>query len=194
MIAGHFGFAAAVKSKAPNVPLWLLMVACQWLDIVFVPLVAFGVEGLEPISGVKSPGYGEVIIHADYTHSLVGAALLSLLFGAVAAWRYGRRSGVILGLVSMSHWLLDLFMHRADMPLLPGNAGDFPRLGFGLWRSPAAAGGLELAFVVVGAVLYWRAARQVAETDGAQIKRANLCGALALGFGVLTLALDLAGL
>ena len=31
MIAGHFGFAAAVKSREPQTPLWALMFATAWL-------------------------------------------------------------------------------------------------------------------------------------------------------------------
>ncbi len=123
MIAGHFGFAAAVKAKAPAVPLWSLMLACQWLDVIFVPLLMSGVERLVPIDGVKEPGYGQVIIYADYTHSLLGAAVLAMLFGVVAAIRYGKTSGLVLAGVVLSHWVLDLFMHRDDMPFLPGNAG-----------------------------------------------------------------------
>ena len=64
MIAGHFGFAAAVKSRERQVPLWALMLATQWLDVVFVPLLLLGVETLTPVPGTRG-GYGEVIIHAD---------------------------------------------------------------------------------------------------------------------------------
>jgi hypothetical protein len=74
-------------------------------------------------------------IPADYTHSLVGA--------------WGRRTGVVLGLVSFSHWLLDLIVHRHDMPVLPGNAGHLPRLGFGLWQI-LIGGLLVLALDVTG--------------------------------------------
>jgi hypothetical protein len=192
VIAGHFGLAAGVKGKAPAVPLWALMLACQWLDVVFVVLFATGVERLEPIPGAAA--YGGVIIHADYTHSLVGAAVLSLLFGAVAAIWYGRRSGWILGLVAMSHWVLDLIVHRDDMPILPGGGGGLPRLGFGLWRYPAYAAVLELAIVVAGSVLYWQAARRVAGGDAKFVARANLCGGLILVTGVLTLGLNLFGM
>src|ERR1700682_2948397 len=136
MIAGHFGFAAVVKAKAPAVPLWALMLACQWLDVVFVVLYLAGVERLGPILGATSGAYGAVIIHADYTHSLLGAALLSVLFGATASIRYGLRGGSILALVAMSHWALDVIVHRADMPILPGGGGAFAHLGFGLWRYP----------------------------------------------------------
>ena len=54
MIAGHFGLAAGVKSREPAVPLWALMLATQWLDVVFVPLVGAGVEGLAPVPGMSA--------------------------------------------------------------------------------------------------------------------------------------------
>lgn len=190
MIAGHFGLAAAVKSREPEVPLWALMLATQWLDVVFVPLVGAGVEGLTPVPGM-SEGYGRVIIHADYTHSLLGALVLAALYGAAFGIRWGKRTGVVLGAVVFSHWLLDLIMHRADMPFLPGGAGNFPRLGFGLWRMPALAGIVELVLVVVGSWLYWRAAAQAAPPDRA--KRAHLVGALSLASGIVVLGLNLLG-
>jgi hypothetical protein len=194
VIAGHFGFATAVKARERAVPLWLLLLACQWLDVIFVPLLLAGVERLEPLAGTKPGTYGAAVIDADYTHSLLGAVLLSLLFGALAGIRYGRRSGVVLALVACSHWLLDLPLHRADMPILPGNAGNLPRLGFGLWQYPAASAILELGLVLVGSLLYWRAALGVARSDAALVRRAHTCGALALAAGLATLGLNLAGM
>jgi hypothetical protein len=193
VIAGHFGFAAAVKAKAPVTPLWTLMLASQWLDVVFVFLYLAGIEGLQPIAGAADGAYGAVIIHADYTHSLVGAALLSVLFGALAAIRYGLWSGSVLALVAMSHWVLDLIVHRADMPVLPGGSGSMTRLGFGLWRHPAMSAVLELAIVVAGSMLYWRAARRVAGADPKMAVRANLCGVSVLAAGLVTLALNVFG-
>ena len=85
MIAGHFGFAAAVKSRETAAPLWALMLATVWLDVVFVPLFLTHVETIKAVSG--PPGaYGGGEIFADYTHSLVGAVALSVLFGP---WRLG---------------------------------------------------------------------------------------------------------
>jgi hypothetical protein len=191
VIAGHFGFAAAIKAKERSTPLWALMLACQWLDIVFVPLLAAGVETMQPLDAAKPGAYGDAIIHADYTHSLVGAIVLSIVLGAALGAKYGRRSGIVIGAVAMSHWVLDLVMHRGDMPVLPGGAGV---LGFGLWRSQAASAIVELALVVIGAWLYGRAAREVAGTDVALQRRAKLCGAVALASGAGVLALNLAGM
>jgi hypothetical protein len=193
VIAGHFGFAAGVKARAPAAPLWALMLGSQWLDVVFVPLLVAGVERLEPLDVSRPGAYGGAVIHADYTHSLVGALVLSALFGASFLARYGGRSAVVLGLVAFSHWLLDLPFHRADMPVLPGGAGGLPKLGFGLWELPAVAGGIELLIVVAGAAMYWTAARAVAGPDAAMRRRAHACGAAVLAAGLLTLGLNLLG-
>jgi len=194
MIAGHFGLAAAVKAKAPQTPLWALMLASQWLDVVFVPLLVVGVERLEPVQGAKPGAYGGAVIHADYTHSLVGALVLSGVFGVLFLGRYGRRSALVLGLVSLSHWVLDLPLHRADMPILPGGGGGLPMLGFGLWQYPAASAALELLIVVVGAAMYWRAASRVAGDDAAAKRRARICGAAVLAAALLTLTMNLFGM
>ncbi|WP_372672401.1 permease [Amycolatopsis kentuckyensis] len=181
MIAGHFGLAAAVKAGRPAIPVWTLMLATAWLDVVFVPLYLSGIET------VDGAGYGGGVIHADYTHSLVGALVLSALFGAVASRWLGRETGLILSAVVFSHWLLDLVVHRADLPILPGNAGDLPTFGFGLWRLPAVSAVVELLLLAVGIGLYWRAA---AKRDP---KRARTLGLSAAAFGVVTLAADLLG-
>jgi hypothetical protein len=192
MIAGHFGLAAAVKSRERQAPLWALMLATVWLDIVFVPLLLTGVETIQPAPGTHG-GYGGVIINANYTHSLVGALGISAIFGGVAAVWWGRRTGFVLGAVVFSHWLLDLVVHRADMPILPGDYGTLPRLGFGLWRFPNAVMSVELVLVIAGAWLYWRAARQTVGSLHSLRARANLAGLLVLVFGVGVLVLDVLG-
>jgi len=159
MVAGHFALAAGVKAGEPSVPLWAVMLATQFLDVVFIPLYLTGIETIVPVG---PGGYGGSIIHADYTHSLVGALVLSaLVLGA--GWKFwGRRGGLVLGAVTFSHWLLDLVVHRADLPLLPGNWGHLPTLGFSLWQFPALTAGIELAMVVVATVLYGASLLKVA--------------------------------
>ena len=192
MVAGHFGLAAVVKAKEPQVPLWSLMLATAWLDVLFVPLYIAGIERIEPAPGTGGTGYGEGVIYADYTHSLVGALALGLLFGLVAAVPWGRRTGAILGAVVFSHWVLDLLVHRGDMPILPGNLGDLPRLGFGLWQIPLAAAAAELALVAIGAVLYGRAAaRRAGPAAGG---RSRLAAGATFAVAVLVLGLSVLGL
>ena len=192
MIAGHFGFAAIVKSRETRVPLWSLMLATVWLDILFIPLLMMKIETFQSVPGLKG-GYGEHIIYADYTHSLVGALGLSLAFGLIFLVPWGKRCAMVLAFVSFSHWLLDLIVHRQDMPILPGNAGNLPRLGFGFWQFKTASILVELALVVLGAFCYWRAASAVTTTAQKGRTRAVITAILILLCGITVLALDAAG-
>ena len=189
MIAGHFGFAAMVKGREPATPIWILMLATVWLDIVFIPLYILKIETIQRIADAHT-GYGTSIIYADYTHSLVGAAVLSLLLGAIGGIFWGKRSAVVIGLVSFSHWVLDLIVHRGDMPILPANIGNLPRLGFGLWRFPAASAAIELVLVLLGAMMYWGAARTAALQAKRGIRIAAVTACLIAVFGVLILWMD----
>ena len=192
MIAGHFGFAAIVKGIERRTPLWILMLAAVWLDIVFVPLYLAGVETIEPAAGAVG-SYGGGIIHADYTHSLVGAIVLSVALGVLAAFAWGKRSGAFVAFVAFSHWLLDLVVHRADMPLLPANLGNLPLLGFGLWRLPSASIIVELVLVLLGAWVYGHAARDIArQNKRGKILATTVAGLIAL-CGILVLYLDASG-
>jgi hypothetical protein len=191
VIAGHFGFAAIVKSRETRVPLWALMLATVWLDIVFVPLLMMKIESFKTVPGLPG-GYGEHIIYADYTHSLVGALVLSLAFGLIFGVRWGKRCAIVLAFVSFSHWLLDLVVHRQDMPILPGNAGNLPRLGFGLWQFKSASIVVELVLVILGAFCYWRAASTVTTEAQRGRTRAILTAILILICGITVLALDAA--
>ncbi len=64
VIVGHYGLAAGAKSVDRRAPLWSLMLATQWLDVVFIPLFLLGIETIETL---PQGGYGDVVIHADYT-------------------------------------------------------------------------------------------------------------------------------
>jgi membrane-bound metal-dependent hydrolase YbcI (DUF457 family) len=189
VIVGHYALAAGAKSVDHRAPLWSLMLATQWLDVVFVPLFLLGIETIETLPG---GGYGTVVIHADYTHSLLGALVLSAAFGAVGWWRWDRRLGLLLGAVAFSHWLLDLIVHRGDMPILPGNAGDLPLLGFGLWRVPIVSIPLEGALLLLGVFLYWRAAKSVGSRPGSRVTPGLVVAALLVS-GAIVLALDALG-
>jgi membrane-bound metal-dependent hydrolase YbcI (DUF457 family) len=190
VVTGHFGFAAGVKAKERFVPLWALMLASVWLDILFIPLFAVGAESIDDVPGTDG-GYGDVIIHADYTHSLLGALLIAVVTGWIATRWWGRRGGIVIGAVVFSHWVLDLIVHRDDMPLLPGNLGDV-RVGFGLWKVEWAAILTEAAIMLVGAYLYWRAAQAVERAAGVATGRANLVAGLLVLFGAVVLTLDVA--
>src|ERR1035441_9289882 len=85
MVAGHFGFAALVKSREKSAPLWALMLSTVWLDVVFLPLFIFHRETVQPVHA----GDGGLLIHADYTHSYARAFMPSFTFGTVSPMHSG---------------------------------------------------------------------------------------------------------
>lgn len=188
MFAGHFGLAAAVKSKTNRVPLWSLMLGTQLLDVIFVPFFLTGIETLEPVAD----GYGGSIIHADYTHSLVGALFIALIVGHFAKYKWGMKGGLLMSAMIFSHWVLDLLVHRADLPILPGNYGNLPLLGFGLWQYPTISMIIELIIIASGWLLYTRSILQ--EASG-QNKKWAIASSTVLGILLaLSLLTDVLGI
>lgn len=153
MFAGHFGVAAAVKAKAHKVPLWAIMVSTQLIDIIFIPLFLAKVEYMVDVT---EKSYGGSMIYAFYSHSMIGTLLLAILVGIVSGHFWGRKSGIILGSVVFSHWLLDLLVHRSDLPIFPGNLGNLPLLGFGLWNFTMISLFIEAVLVLTGGFLYFK--------------------------------------
>ena len=154
MFIGHFALGTMVKPLVPTLPIWALVVALQFMDLLFLPLVAVGIERY------TSGPFGHSEIEAFYTHSLVGAAFVAALayWIGVTFWKT-RLSGLILAGLSFSHWIIDLFVHHNDMPWLPGNFGNFALLGFGLWDFEYAVFGTELLMAIIAVVLYFNWAR-----------------------------------
>jgi hypothetical protein len=198
MTAGHFGFAVGVKKWAPRLPLWALLLSTYWLDVIFIILFALGIEGFAPVNPAGGNSYGGMIIHAYYTHSLVGALLLSGAAGWLASRFWGKRSGWVITAVAFSHWLLDLLVHRPDLPVLPGNLGNLPLLGFGLWRFSVVSAVLELALILGGSYLYFRSAMRLpTPSDGnrsQQRRRVVEASGVTAVLLILLLTTDLLGL
>lgn len=187
MIAGHIGVAVAAKSSDRKVPIWALLVASFLPDLIFPVLWALGIESMSTLPGTDG-GYGKMAFEVDYSHSFIGVILLSIVVWIFTARWWGARGGFILGMVVFSHWMLDLIVHRPDMPLMPGNAGNLPRVGLGLWDAPAAAAVLEAVLVIGGVFLYWRSAPRDApggRAGASQRSAMNAVVLLLVGLGVL---------
>src|SRR5690606_33978479 len=96
MTAGHFGLAAGVKQWAPRLPLWALMLSTYLLDVIFIFFFAAGLESLAPADPAQPMGYGNVLIQAYYTHSLLGALLIAAVAGWVAGRSWGQQGGLVV--------------------------------------------------------------------------------------------------
>lgn len=153
MFIGHWApafLAAAVSPRAPR--LGALFVAGQLVDWAFFALTIAGVEKMRIEPGATAMNALD-LYHMPYTHSLLGSAVWAVAFAAVLMlWRRDLVAAVIGGLVVLSHWLLDLLVHRPDLTL----AGSPPKFGLGLWNYPMIEIPLELGLIGLSFWLYLR--------------------------------------
>jgi len=156
MFIGHFGAAFALKPAAPRVSLGMLFISAQFVDLLWPGMLLIGAERVEIVPGITQMVPLD-FVHYPITHSLVGAAGWALLVaGVYAIARKYRAGAIVCGIAVLSHWVLDLLVHRPDLPLMPGES---VRLGLGLWNQPVAAIALESVIFIAGVWLYCRATR-----------------------------------
>ena len=153
MFVGHFAVGLAAKRIEPKVSLGTLVLSVQLLDLLWPIFLILGIEHvrINPGNTAFTP-----LDFYDYpvSHSLVTVSGWGVLLGVVyfVIRRSARGAWVLAGGV-VSHWVLDLISHRADMPLMPGKP---VYVGFGLWNSFAASLILEALLFVLGVLIYVR--------------------------------------
>src|SRR2546426_10685123 len=154
MFVGHYGVSFAAKKAEPAVPLWVLFIAVQLLDVLWAPFVLLGLEKVRIVPGITASNPLD-LYYMPYTHSLLAAIGWSVV--AFLAYRFAVRSApsraaAIVGLAVFSHWVLEFLVHRPDLPLYDNTA----KVGLGLWNLPAIALGLEAVLLFGGMWLYFR--------------------------------------
>jgi hypothetical protein len=157
MFLGHFGVGFGAKRAAPGVSLGTLFAACQFADLLWPTLVLFGIERFEIRPGITAVTPLDFVSY-PYSHSLVAMSVWGVLSGTVYALINRSRvaTATTLAVVVVSHWVLDVFVHRPDMPVTVGGT---MRLGFGLWNSVPGTLIAELSVFTAGVVLYARQTR-----------------------------------
>ncbi len=153
MFLGHYAVGFGSKRAAPKASLGTLILAAQFLDLLWPILVLAGIEHvrIDPGNTPLTPldFYDYPVSHSLLTALAWGAAL-GLLYAAVQ--RYPR-GGWFVAIAVASHWVLDVVSHRPDMPLAPGL---HTYIGLGLWYSVPATIIVELALFAAGVYLYTR--------------------------------------
>ena len=154
MFVGHYGPSLAAKAAKNPIPLWILFVAVQLLDVFWSIFVLLGIEKVRIAPGITATNPLD-LYYMPYTHSLLGAMLWSIAAG-VAYYVFRRAegwsAGAIVGAAVLSHWVLDWFVHRPDLPLYDNSF----KVGLGLWNHPAFAFTLEIAVLFGGMGLYMK--------------------------------------
>ena len=148
MFVGHYGVSFAAKRVDRDIPLWVLFLAVQLLDVLWAPCILLGIEKVRIVPGITASNPLN-LYYMPYTHSLVAAVAWSLAGGLayqLVAHPARRQSSVVVGLAVFSHWILDFLVHRPDLPLYDNSA----KVGLGLWNFPSLAFGLEAALLFGG--------------------------------------------
>jgi hypothetical protein len=157
MFLGHYGPSFLAKRMEQAVPLWVLFIAVQLLDVFWGVFVLLGVEKVRIVPGFTRTNALD-LYYMPYTHSLPGA----LAWGLVAGIAYllvtrSQRGSLLVGLAVFSHWPLDLLVHRPDLALYD----DAAKVGLGLWDYPLLTLAVEGGFVLGSLALYMAVSRGV---------------------------------
>lgn len=153
MFTGHYSVSFAAKTAEKRIPLWLLFIAVQFIDVLWSIFVLLGIEKVRIVPGITASNALD-LYYMPYTHSLLGVLCWSALAYVVcqmAPSLRGVRTGLILAAAVFSHWILDLIVHRPDLTFYDSVG----KMGFGLWNYRGAAFALEMAVLLCGAAMLY---------------------------------------
>ena len=161
MFIGHFGagFAAKAVDKRPS--LGTLFLASQFIDLLWPIFLILGIEQvkIDPGNTAFTP---LDFIYYPFSHSLFSVVIWAVLVGGIYFFmKKNLRGSILLGVLVLSHWILDLITHRPDLPLLPWQ--DY-MVGFGLWNSIFFTVLVEASIFIIGAYLYFKYTSAVNKT------------------------------
>ena len=155
MFIGHFGLGMAGKKYMPEVSLGVLFLSVQLVDLIWPFLLLAGLEEvrIEPGFTAANPFN---MVHYPITHSLLGGILWAIAFGGIYYFiKKSKKIGLFLAGGVISHWFLDLLMHKPDLPIYPGGA----KYGFGIWDSVPLTIAIELLLFAGGIYLYLKSTK-----------------------------------
>ena len=178
MFVGHYGPSYVIKAAQPAIPLWLLFIAVQLVDVAWSMLIMLGIEKARIVPGITASNPFD-LYYMPYTHSFVAAILWSVAAGGLCNVLFGLRkwsAAVWIGAAVFSHWILDWVVHRPDLPLYD----DTVKVGLGIWNYPMIALILEALLLFGGMFIYMRRTTAV-----------NALGRIGPpGFGILMIAIQ----
>jgi membrane-bound metal-dependent hydrolase YbcI (DUF457 family) len=155
MVIGHFGFGLGAKKYAPKLSLGLIFLAVQFADLLWPDLILLNIEKvrIQP----EDAKFPLDFIYYPFSHSLLISIFWAAVFGLIY-WliKKDRVSATVLGICVLSHWFLDLIVHKPDLPLYPGSS---VLLGFGLWNWPWLTALTEGIIFFTGMIFYLQTTR-----------------------------------
>jgi hypothetical protein len=156
MFIGHFGVGFGAK-KIDNKPsLGTLFLAAQFVDLLWPFLLILGIEKVEITPGITAFNPLDFTYY-PFSHSLFGMLVWAVLFGVIYfLFKKNFKSALLLGVLVISHWVLDLIVHIPDLPIFPGGS---VKVGLGLWNSIPLTIIVEGSIFLIGVYLYFKSTK-----------------------------------
>jgi hypothetical protein len=166
MLVGHFAAAIVGKSVVRNVPLWHFLLLANIADLIWVLLCLNGTEQF----GFFAPDYPGAskmfslnLIDMPWSHGLVPTIFVATFLGFFYFNRLRDSRGAAFAVVFavvLSHWFLDLVVHRPDLVVSSGIA----KQGWGIWARGLDAAIVELSLLCLAVVIYLKRTRLLPPT------------------------------
>jgi len=156
MFIGHYGVSYLLKKKYEKIPLWVLFIAVQFVDILSFLLVLFGAEHVS-YKASENPFLRASIDYIPFSHSLSSGLLIAFFTYVIFCKLKNKYWGIALSLAVVSHWPMDFIAHLPDMPILFNSY----KVGLGLWKHQWYAFFLEITFFVTCGYFYYRKSRSL---------------------------------
>ncbi len=165
---GHLAAGFAAKPAAPQIPLWVFLLAGETNDILYF---LFSTAGIEPKSTIVTMDFIQGVKYSaatsnPWSHGLFMSVIWSVMVAVAAFLFYRDRSvSILFGAVTLSHWALDFLMH-SNLPVFFDGS---PLVGLGLENY--GSGFLfmtifDLVILAVAIFLYFRAKKRLTMQAG----------------------------
>ena len=146
---GHLAIGFVAKKYAPQIPVIVFLIAAYALDLIYFICLILGIDKLD---------------YDPWSHSLFMAIIWSISAGLITLFFCKKlRSGVAIGLVVFSHWVLDIIVWDN----IPAFFDKTHRVGFGLYNKigfsftnlrlnsgTIIAASIELGMFMIGLAVY----------------------------------------
>lgn len=156
MFIGHFALGLAAKKAASKTSLGTLLLASQFIDLLWPFFLVAGIEQVK-----IEPGNTEFtplnFIHYPWSHSLLAAGGWALLGGLIYyLFSKNSKGSIIIGLLMISHWFLDFLTHRPDLPISFSESSFY---GLGLWNNKLLTIIIEVGLFLTGSFIYFNSTK-----------------------------------
>lgn len=158
MFLGHYALGLAAKKIDNRPSLGTMLMAAQFIDLLWPIFLILGIEKVE-----IEPGNTEFtplnFMYYPWSHSLAATFCWAVLFGGIYfIITKNKKGSFLLGLLVISHWLLDYFTHRPDLPLA---FSEEQKVGLGMWNNKMLTLITESVMFVIGVIVYLRSTQAI---------------------------------